>query len=72
VIINRPTTEVAINGPSAAVVVIFPKFRIYVFPDAHLGIECRTCEMLSHNPHDVIKRYCGHCHVFHDDQGGGQ
>jgi hypothetical protein len=31
-------------------------------------ITCFTCGRTSHNLHDVEQRYCGHCHVFHDDQ----
>lgn len=31
------------------------------------AILCRTCSRTSHNPNDVAQRYCGHCHVFHDD-----
>jgi hypothetical protein len=49
------------------VVVSYPRFRIWVFPDAHLGIECRTCHTLSHNANDAIERYCGYCHAYHDD-----
>lgn len=28
---------------------------------------CRMCGYASHNPHDVENRYCGHCHLFHDN-----
>ena len=34
--------------------------------DAH-AIKCLTCGMTSYNMNDVRKRYCGKCHVFHDD-----
>lgn len=30
-------------------------------------IVCPKCGMVSHNPNDVRERYCGACHVFHDD-----
>lgn len=30
-------------------------------------ITCPRCGWSSHNPNDVAQRYCGHCHVFHDD-----
>lgn len=30
-------------------------------------IVCPKCGMVSHNPNDVRERYCGACHVFHDN-----
>lgn len=36
-----------------------------------LGIRCHTCQRISYNPKDVLERYCGACHVFHDP-GAGQ
>ena len=30
-------------------------------------IVCPKCGMVSHNPHDIQQRYCGHCRAFHDD-----
>lgn len=30
-------------------------------------IVCPRCGWTSHNRNDVAQRYCGHCHVFHDD-----
>lgn len=30
-------------------------------------IVCPKCGMVSHNPNDVLNRYCGACHAFHDD-----
>jgi hypothetical protein len=30
-------------------------------------ITCFLCQRTSANPHDVERRYCGHCHLFHDD-----
>ncbi|WP_233854149.1 hypothetical protein [Paraburkholderia sp. HD33-4] len=32
------------------------------------GIRCRLCGRISWNPNDVEQRYCGACHVFHDDR----
>ena len=29
---------------------------------------CPRCGWTSHNPHDVAERYCGHCHVFLEDE----
>jgi hypothetical protein len=31
------------------------------------GIHCFLCKKTSHHPHDISHRYCGNCHVFHDD-----
>ena len=30
------------------------------------SITCFRCGMTSYNANDVQKRYCGHCHVFHE------
>lgn len=35
------------------------------------AIECLVCGLVSHNPHDVAHRYCGHCNRFHDDATPG-
>lgn len=29
-------------------------------------ITCGHCGMTSHNPNDVLHRYCGYCHIFHE------
>jgi hypothetical protein len=34
----------------------------------HLYIVCRKCEVRSYHPRDILERYCGSCHVYHDDQ----
>ncbi len=31
-------------------------------------ILCRTCDHRSYHPSDIIERYCGYCHIFHDDR----
>ena len=31
------------------------------------SITCLRCGRTSHNRNDVAQRYCGYCHVFHDD-----
>lgn len=31
------------------------------------GIKCLTCNLTSYNTNDIRYRYCGYCHVFHDD-----
>ena len=33
-----------------------------------LGIRCHTCQRVSFHPKDISERYCGHCHVFHEDR----
>jgi len=30
------------------------------------SITCPACGSTSHNPNDVVNRYCGRCHQFHD------
>ena len=32
-----------------------------------LGIRCHTCQRTSHHPKDIEERYCGACHVFHEE-----
>jgi hypothetical protein len=31
-------------------------------------IECLECGLRSYNQNDIEKRYCGHCHKFHEDE----
>ncbi len=31
------------------------------------GIRCQTCGFTSWHPEDVRQKYCGNCHVFHDE-----
>lgn len=31
------------------------------------SIRCLVCGLTSHNPNDVMEKYCGFCHVFHED-----
>lgn len=37
-----------------------------------LGIRCHTCGRTSFNPTDIRERFCGACHVFHEDLQIGQ
>jgi hypothetical protein len=32
------------------------------------AIFCRMCGNASHNQNDIENRYCGHCHLFHDNR----
>jgi hypothetical protein len=41
--------------------------RYWISPGGD-SITCTKCRKTSRNPQDVAQRYCGHCHVFHDDQ----
>lgn len=34
--------------------------------DKQANITCRLCNMTSYHPEDIRHRYCGHCHIFHD------
>jgi len=36
-------------------------------PRLVLGIRCHTCGRTSLHPKDIEERYCGACHVFHED-----
>jgi len=31
------------------------------------SVTCPVCGKTSFNPNDVRERYCGNCHMFHDD-----
>jgi hypothetical protein len=41
--------------------------RYTISPDGH-SITCHTCGRTSHNLNDVRERFCGNCHVFHDER----
>jgi len=48
-------------------------YDLVVFPQSEpprlvLGLRCHTCQRISFSPKDVRERYCGRCHVFHEDQ----
>lgn len=46
------------------------RFTYVVVPaatDRPASIVCLRCGAQSFNPHDIAERYCGRCHVFHDD-----
>lgn len=49
--------------------------RGYTITRNHLGeyaITCHKCDRISYNKNDVENRYCGFCHVFHEDKEKGQ
>ena len=31
------------------------------------SITCPLCLMTSYHPEDIAHRYCGNCHLFHDE-----
>lgn len=33
------------------------------------GIKCLLCGLTSFYPHDIKNKFCGSCHLFHEDQG---
>ncbi|WP_280185451.1 MULTISPECIES: hypothetical protein [Nocardia] len=33
-------------------------------PGSRPCITCSVCGRTSHNSHDIVNRYCGHCHLF--------
>jgi hypothetical protein len=33
------------------------------------SITCPKCNKTSHHPEDVKYKYCGNCHLFHDQMG---
>lgn len=35
------------------------------------SITCPRCWMASRSPRDILERYCGACHLFHDEMSGG-
>jgi hypothetical protein len=41
-----------------------------VSPDG-LSITCHDCGFTSNNPNDVMNRYCGKCHKFHEEPNPG-
>ena len=34
-------------------------------------ITCPRCHLTSYNQNDVENRYCGNCHMYHDQMGSG-
>jgi hypothetical protein len=40
----------------------------YVIMNGGKSITCFDCGLTSWNPYDVIRRYCGVCHKFHDEK----
>lgn len=47
---------------------ILPTYEVVkAHAGAPVAIRCLLCGLSSQNPHDVDHRYCGRCHVFHDD-----
>jgi hypothetical protein len=41
----------------------------YAIIEDGTAIQCLKCNAKSRHPLDIAQRYCGNCHVFHDDLG---
>jgi len=39
----------------------------YRINESEGSFTCLYCGKTSFNPHDYRERYCGNCHVFHED-----
>ena len=46
--------------------------KTYELDAAGKWIQCLRCGLRSHNPNDVAQRYCGKCHIFHEDQAAAE
>lgn len=53
-----------------------PDLRLFnscvILVDTPMQIACLLCEQVSAHPRDVQERYCGACHLFHDDVKGAR
>lgn len=56
-------------GPLVSGSMSCAKRYLIVERDGRKGIKCLMCGMTSWNSNDVVQRYCGGCHVFHDEPG---
>lgn len=43
------------------------EIKTYVISEDGRSIQCLGCGFTSYHPMDVKEKYCGHCHVFHED-----
>jgi ribosomal protein L37E len=43
------------------------KTMSYVIGDKGWSITCVRCGLKSYNINDVVQRYCGNCHRFHEE-----
>jgi hypothetical protein len=48
------------------------RYLIITRPNGAQGILCMTCGRASWHLEDVRQRYCGNCHVFHEDNLHGR
>jgi hypothetical protein len=53
-------------GKLGAEILLDADIRYWISPWGD-SITCVTCRLTSRHPDDVRNHYCGHCHVFHDD-----
>jgi hypothetical protein len=40
----------------------------YEITAAGKAIRCLICGAISYHPKDIEERYCGRCHIFHDEK----
>jgi len=50
-------------------IVPFPVWRYQSTTEQRPSITCPNCGRTSYHPEDVRLRYCGHCHVYHNEFG---
>lgn len=44
-----------------------PIIETYTIAADGKSITCKRCKRTSYHPRDIEERYCGSCHVFHED-----
>lgn len=49
-----------------AAVAAYLEYQSQLVEQAEASITCPRCGRTSWNPNDVLNRYCGACHLFHD------
>ena len=61
--------EIAAHGVTPDLVAA----TIHIIEQPLPSITCPQCGAKSYNKHDIAERYCGACHLFHDQmqKGGG-
>ena len=62
---NDPYIERCDQCHQAPAVVIVGKRRLCA-GCAVPRIQCPQCHAISYHPSDIAHRYCGRCHMFHD------
>jgi hypothetical protein len=63
---GKTESGIACHAFITRVAVATPSYKIANEGSAYTSITCLLCNRLSYNPNDVEKKYCGNCHIFHD------